>query len=191
MIKYFLEGVGHITDFGGYDHMLYLAALCAPYTLKNWKKVVLLATAFTAGHSLALFLAATDIIRFSSDLIETLIPLTIILTCLLSFMHDTTGARTGFTQYVVTTGFGLIHGMGFSSYFRMIANESGEFIKSLLLFNLGVEAGQLLIVAVLLCFASLVTGVVLPGSQKKYALVLSIGVLIVSSYLFIVKMIGE
>jgi hypothetical protein len=191
MIQYFLEGVGHITDFGGYDHMLYLAALCAPFTLRNWKKVVLLATAFTAGHSVALFLAATDYIRFSSDLIETLIPLTIMLTCLLSFAHDSLGARTGTIQYAVTAGFGLIHGMGFSSYFRMIANESGEFIQSLLLFNLGVEVGQLLIVAILLCFASLVTGVVLPGSEKKYAIFLSIGVLIVSSYLFIIKIIGE
>ena len=191
MFQYFLEGIAHITDFEGYDHMLYLAAICAPYALRHVKLVVLLATAFTVGHSLALFLAATDVIRFRSDMIETLIPLTIIVTCLLSILQIRKNNHAGWMQYAVTTIFGLIHGMGFSSYFRMISNESGEFIQSLLLFNLGVEAGQLVIVAVLLAFASLVIQVFRLTDQKKYSVILSVLVIIVASRLFIGKILDQ
>ena len=65
MGNYFVDGILHITDVEGYDHMLFLLAMCAPFTFKDWKQVAILATAFTLGHSISLALAALDVIRFS------------------------------------------------------------------------------------------------------------------------------
>lgn len=191
MIQYFIEGIAHITDFEGYDHMLYLAALCAPFVLKQWKPVVLMATAFTIGHSVALILSAFDILRFRSDLIETLIPATIMATALLNIVpRNKTGSRD-IIPYIITILFGLIHGMGFSTYFRIIANEGSDFVMSLLLFNLGVEAGQLIIVAALLLVSSLLTTTLGLISQKKYTLVLSVVVFALALLLFLGKIMGE
>jgi len=72
MGNFFVDGIRHITDIEGYDHMLFLLALTAPYSFKDWKAVVLLATAFTVGHSVSLFLGASDLVRFSSTVIEPL-----------------------------------------------------------------------------------------------------------------------
>jgi hypothetical protein len=147
--QYFTEGVQHITDLRGYDHMLFLAALSASYSWENWKKVIWLVTAFTLGHFTTLILAGLDIVRFSSDLVEFLIP------CTIAFTAATNLARLrkpddGLVIYLVVVIFGLIHGMGFSSYFRMISSSNDQLIWSLLAFNFGVEAGQLLIVSAIL-----------------------------------------
>jgi uncharacterized membrane-anchored protein YitT (DUF2179 family) len=191
MIQYFTEGIAHITDFEGYDHMLYLAALCAPFALKQWKKVVLLATAFTAGHSIALILSALDILRFRSDLIETLIPATIMATALLNILKKSTSNPNSILPYIITILFGLIHGMGFSTYFRIIADDGTDFVMSLLLFNLGVETGQLIIISVLLTASTLLTNTLNLISQKRYVMALSIAAFGVALWLFIGKIIGE
>jgi hypothetical protein len=147
------EGILHITDIQGYDHMLFLLALCAPYSYQDWKKIIWMATAFTLGHSLTLALSALDLIRFSSDLIELLIPITIMITAawnIFGLRFKPTG--TDWIRYVVTAGFGLIHGMGFSSYLRMMLTQASNLIKELFLFNLGVEIGQIIIIAVVFVF---------------------------------------
>jgi hypothetical protein len=84
---YLSLGIHHIADFAGYDHILFLMALCAVYSLKEWAKVLILVTAFTLGHSLTLVLATFNVIRVSTGLIEFLIPLTIILTGLWNVIH--------------------------------------------------------------------------------------------------------
>jgi hypothetical protein len=152
-ISHISEGIQHITDWNGYDHMLFLLALAAPFTLRDWLKVLKLATAFTLGHSLTLALAATDSIHFDRDLIEKLIPLTIILTALTNFISLNKKTQTSnWLNYFITASFGLIHGMGFSSYFRMIYDEHGSLLEGLLGFNLGVEIGQLIILSAILVF---------------------------------------
>ena len=72
-------GVEHIADFEAYDHMLFLLALCAAFTLKDWKKALVLATAFTIGHTFMLIVAGLELIRFDSQVVEFLIPVTILL----------------------------------------------------------------------------------------------------------------
>lgn len=164
-----LEGFRHITDPEGYDHMLYLAAMCAPYVLRDWKKVVLLATAFTAGHCVTLILSASGWLRFSTDLIELLIPVTIVLTCVsnLAFMNS---SRMSF-KYIVNLFFGLIHGMGFSSYFRMMYGGEEGWIWKLLGFNLGVELGQVLIITVYLLLSwAFISGIRLPRNSWNYGI---------------------
>ncbi len=144
------EGILHITDIQGYDHMLFLLALVAPYSYLDWKKIIWMATAFTVGHSITLALSALDFIRFSSDLIELLIPITIMITAvwnMLGLKFKT--SRTDWIRYAVTAGFGLIHGMGFSSYLRMMLTQASNLVKELFLFNLGVEIGQIIIISII------------------------------------------
>ncbi len=184
MTNFFLDGIRHITDVEGYDHMLFLLALTAPYNYKDWKTVVLLATAFTVGHSVSLFLAASDLVRFSSTVIEALIPATIVFTCLGNLMTsaNTPSGRSMIYRYSLATAFGLIHGMGFSSFFRMIFNEGQSFVTQLFLFNLGVECGQVFIIAIILLVIGLF-GKLLPHYRRRFSMVLSATALVVASTL--------
>ena len=146
---YFTLGLEHILDVNGYDHILFVLALCATYQLKEWKKVVLLVTAFTIGHSLTLALAALDVIAFNPTVIEILIPVTIIVTGLTNIiLKEKNNTSLTKIKYVITFFFGLIHGLGFSNYFRALLSEAADIVKPLFLFNIGVEAGQLVIVAI-------------------------------------------
>jgi hypothetical protein len=184
MTSYFLDGIRHITDLEGYDHMLFLLALAAPYSYKDWKAVVLLATAFTVGHSISLFLAASDLVHFPSDVIEALIPATIVLTCIGNLSsaskHDSK-VSMGF-RYAFAAAFGLIHGMGFSSFFRMIFNEGESFVTQLFLFNLGVECGQVIIIAFLLAVIAILEKL-LPRRRRQFSIGLSSTTLLVASFL--------
>lgn len=189
MWNFFIEGINHITDPGGYDHMLFLVALCAPFLWRSWIKVVFLATAFTIGHSISLVLAAFNILRFHADIVEVLIPITILLTSL-SNIHAAGKSidRVSTTNYILTTTFGVIHGMGFSSYFRMILDEATSFTKSLLAFNLGVEIGQLLIIVVFLFLSALVQK--LKSDHRKFVIGVSILTGLLASYMILELCLG-
>lgn len=185
MGEHFIDGILHITDFDGYDHMLFLLALCAPYTLKQWKPVVLLATGFTLGHSISLALAAFDVMRFSSYYIELLIPATIVVTALSNIFYlKHTADSVPWSRYVVTSLFGLIHGFGFSSFFRMIYDETGPMVKSLFFFNIGVETGQLVIIAVFMLITFVVVQLI-RVKQKVYTGILSALALVLGVWIFI------
>lgn len=150
---YFQLGLEHITDLNGYDHILFLIALCAAWQVKDWRRILVLVTAFTVGHSLTLALAAYNIVVLPGALVEVLIPVTIVLTALLNL-------RTGvgiIAHYSLALGFGLIHGLAFSNFFRHLLGRDTSVIGPLLSFNLGVEAGQLLIVAAFLAANALFT----------------------------------
>jgi len=159
---YLRLGFAHITDPGGYDHILFVVALCAIYTLQQWKQVLILVTAFTLGHSITLALATLQLIRYSTDLIELLIPVTILITAIANFGHKFPASRfsqekrQSIPRYVLALAFGLVHGLGFSNYLRSLLGGGTEIIRPLLAFNLGLEAGQLLIVLVILLIAQII-----------------------------------
>ena len=153
---YLQLGFEHISDLNGYDHILFIIALCAIYKISEWKKVAILITAFTIGHSITLGLAAADIIRLPSNLVEFLIPVTILLTAIFNIVNSKTQLedlklKVQF-NYPLALIFGLIHGMGFSNFFRatIMPGEENQFILQLFSFNVGVELGQLFIVAIVL-----------------------------------------
>ncbi|HEX9895061.1 MAG TPA: HupE/UreJ family protein, partial [Gemmatimonadales bacterium] len=79
LVGYVGLGFRHIADFAAMDHLLFLVALVAPYRVRDWRHLLLVASAFTVGHSLTLALAVTDVVRLPTALIEFLIPVTIIL----------------------------------------------------------------------------------------------------------------
>lgn len=154
---YLILGFDHILDLNGYDHILFVIALCAVYQISEWKKVAILATSFTFGHSVTLALSALDLVSVDSGLIEFLIPLTILLTALFNVYNRRSSSIGISIKYSLAAFFGLIHGMGFSNFFRSTAIPGIDegFISQLLAFNLGVELGQLIIIAFILGLAFL------------------------------------
>jgi hypothetical protein len=144
---YFQLGLEHISDFNGYDHILYLLVLSAIFPLQEWKKILLLVTAFTIGHSISLACAVLKLIQINSAFVEVLIPLTILLTCLWNlYQIKNVKNQTKRTPYLLTIVFGVIHGLGFSNFFSAIFTEELGAALPLLSFNIGLELGQLLIV---------------------------------------------
>lgn len=144
---YIQIGIEHILDPKGIDHMLFVIALCAIYSLKEWKKVLILITAFTIGHSLTLALSSLEIVLIDQELIEMLIPISILCTALLN-MRNRSSSKLVSYQYLIALGFGLIHGLGFSNYFKAILMNTENILSPLFFFNLGIEIGQLVIVLV-------------------------------------------
>lgn len=161
---YLTLGFEHIADLAGYDHILFLVALCAVYQWSSWKKVAIIVTAFTLGHSLTLALAALNILNIPANIIEFLIPVTIFITAV-SNTHPAameSSEKAGFSRpmifkYVIALFFGLIHGLGFSNFFRQLTmpDQENDLIPQLFSFNVGVELGQLIIVAFILSFSFL------------------------------------
>ncbi|MEO1023545.1 MAG: HupE/UreJ family protein [Bacteroidota bacterium] len=153
---YLKLGIDHISDLQAYDHILFIIALTALYRIKDIKKVGILVTAFTIGHSVTLALATLNVILIPSEIIEFLIPVTILLTCIYNVTvtrkaYQTTENKKNYQfSYLIALLFGLIHGMGFSNYLRMLLGKEESILLPLLSFNLGLEIGQLFIVAIIL-----------------------------------------
>jgi len=169
---YFSLGWEHILDWRGYDHILFVTAFCGIYSLQNWKRVLWSVTAFTVGHSLTLALSVFDQIRVSSALIEFLIPVTILATALFNILVKKTKPTAAKVSYGLALVFGLIHGMGFSNYLKSLLGKSTNIMAELFSFNLGLEAGQLLIVLVVLLLSWLVVSL-FKASQREWSLFLS------------------
>lgn len=155
---YFQLGFDHITDSNGYDHILFIIALCTVYTLVDWKKVIILVTAFTVGHSITLAMATMGMISIRPDVIELLIPVTILITAIINFFYKTPKTsyakeKTYSSRYPLALTFGLIHGLGFSNYLRALLGKEADILNPLLGFNIGLEIGQLLIVLIVLSIA--------------------------------------
>lgn len=152
---YFGLGTDHILTWEAMDHILFIAALCLRYLIKDWRKVVVLVTAFTIGHSISLSLGALSLVHVNARLIEFLIPLTIIATAINNLFQR--AAQVDHPSrlpaiYFLALFFGLIHGLAFASSFLSLEGREGLLVH-LLAFNLGVEAAQLLIVAIILAIS--------------------------------------
>jgi hypothetical protein len=148
-------GFKHITDLAGYDHMLFLVALCAIYRIQQWKDILVLVTAFTIGHCATLVLSSLDIWTIPSNVIEFLIPVTIFLTALNNVIGSdpSKSQRKMRKNYAMALFFGLIHGMGFSNYFKALLTDASQVVMPLLGFNIGIELGQLLVVFLIVSMA--------------------------------------
>lgn len=152
---YFTLGTGHILTWEAMDHILFVTALCLRYLWKDWKKVVVLVTAFTIGHSVTLALSALNYVHFSRSWIEFFIPLTIAATCFNNIVqHQQQPARRLPLIYFLALFFGLIHGLAFAGQFMSLEGKQG-LVVHLLAFNLGIEAAQLLIVVSVLLLSYL------------------------------------
>lgn len=151
---YLLLGFDHISDIKGFDHILFILTLCAIYTPTDWKRVAVLVTAFTLGHSITLALAALKVIVANAYWVELLIPLTIFATSISNLFYRPTDKKFSFVShhYLMALVFGFVHGLGFSNFFNALMGDSMNIVLPLLAFNLGLEIGQLLIVVVFFGF---------------------------------------
>jgi len=149
---YFRLGTEHILTWEALDHILFVTALCLRYLAKDWKKVVILVTAFTIGHSVTLALSAFGLVEFTRTWIEFLIPLTIVATAINNLIQKSQQVAHPSKLpviYFFALFFGLIHGLAFANTFLSLEGREG-LVVHLLAFNLGIEAAQLLIVAIIL-----------------------------------------
>jgi HupE / UreJ protein len=172
---YFGLGWEHIMSWNALDHLLFIAALAAIYLLKDWRQVLILVTAFTIGHSLTLALSVLDVIRFSTKWVEFLIPCTIIITAFSNLFQKKFTAKSIRINYFLALSFGLIHGMGFANTIRFILAEDQSIGWGLFGFNVGLEAGQIVVVTILLLVAYFIVNM-LKVNRRDWVIFLSAGV---------------
>jgi hypothetical protein len=150
---YFELGYDHIMDVMGYDHILFIISLAAIYLLKDWRKVLWLVTAFTIGHSITLALSTLNYVIVKGAYIEFLIPVTILITAFANLFKSERSLKYVSKiqiNYIFASLFGLIHGLGFSNYLKALLGKNNNIVYELLAFNVGLEAGQIVIVAAFL-----------------------------------------
>ena len=165
---WFSTGLEHIADWKAYDHILFLLALCGVYEWRQWKSLLLLVTAFTLGHSLTLALSVLDVIHPHTAWVEFLIPVTILITCVYNLWRlDKIPAGRLAPNYFLALFFGLVHGMGFSFLLKSLLGSEENVTVPLLAFNLGLEAGQILIVAGVLSFSLFLTAIFRVSSRSR------------------------
>ncbi len=173
---YFMEGWRHIISTDALDHQLFILALAVVYTFSDWKKVLILVTAFTIGHSLTLALSVLDLIRVSSAWVEFLIPVTIVLTAAWNIFNGKPVKNVN-TNYFLALGFGLIHGLGFANSIRMMLASDQSLGMGLFGFNVGLEAGQVVVVLIILLLGKVLLELV-KVPQRIYIFVVSLAVLL-------------
>ncbi|EIA09305.1 HupE/UreJ family protein [Flavobacterium frigoris] len=172
---YFQIGLKHVLDIHSYDHVLFLIALAIPFSFKDWKRLTLLVSLFTIGHTMALLLSVFGIIAIKVNVVELLIPITILITALYNlFTAGKSNKKEGLNLiFFVTLFFGIIHGLGFSNYFKSILG--GNAVSKLLPlseFALGIEAAQIVVVFIVLILSYIVQ-TVFRFSKRDWALVFS------------------
>jgi hypothetical protein len=165
ILTYLRLGMHHIADLRGYDHILFVAALTVAYRPGDWRRLLWLVTAFTVGHSITLALATLNVVRVNSRLVEIGIAVTIVITSLMAIAVAARSDPGGLTpvsergqrvRYLMAGAFGLIHGLGFSTFLRSLLGEESSIFVPLLSFNVGLELGQLSIVLAVLALGFVV-----------------------------------
>ena len=157
---YFRFGWEHIISRDALDHQLFILALAAIYTIKDWKQVLILVTAFTIGHSITLFLSVKELVTISSRWVEFLIPCTIVFTAITNLFQKKFTPKSIRINYFLALFFGLIHGLGFANNIRMALANDQSLGWGLFGFNLGLEAGQIIVVLLILGLAYFVLNVI-------------------------------
>ncbi len=167
-------GINHVLDINAYDHVLFLIVLTVPYLFKDWKRVFLLVTVFTVGHTLSLILATYGAIRISANIIEFLIPVTIFIVAIFNVFTAGKGAqkeKIG-VLFFSTLFFGLVHGLGFARELTMLVGKGDNKLVTLLEFALGIEIAQVIIVFIVL-FLGYLTQTVFRFSKRDWVMVVS------------------
>ena len=184
-------GFRHIADLAGYDHILFVTALAIPFRIRDWRRLAILVTAFTVGHSVTLALATLRLVSVSSQLVETLIPATILVTALGAYTAATPQRAENpvtLSRYGMALFFGLIHGLGFSTYLRALLGDEESIAGPLLAFNIGLELGQLAILFIVLTLGAALVPAIL---QRRRWVQLLVGVTGGLALMLLVQRLGD
>ncbi|SNR13891.1 HupE/UreJ family protein [Tenacibaculum jejuense] len=167
-LTFFTNGWHHIVDIKAYDHLLFVVTLCAAFKLKQWKQILIIVTAFTIGHSLTLIISSLDYVPSNPEIVELLIPITIMFTAMSNVINYKKEGKFSNKniKYAIALIFGLIHGLAFASGFKIMMFNS-DIIIPLFAFNLGIEVGQLFIVAIFTIILFLYSRI-LNGEHSKW-----------------------
>ncbi len=163
---YLKEGWLHIISLNSLDHQLFIVALTALYVIKDWRKVLVLVTAFTIGHSITLALSVYNVVSINEKWVEFLIPCTIIVTALFNIATKSISEKKLRLNYLLALSFGLIHGLGFANSIRFMLAKNQTIGPALLGFNIGLELGQILLVSSILALSYLAINKA--GLNRKY-----------------------
>jgi len=172
---YFEIGIRHILNINAYDHVLFLIALSVPYAFKDWKRVLILVSLFTIGHTIALLLSVYGVVVVKVNLIEFLIPITILITALFHLFTMGKSSKNDSISIIgfITLFFGIVHGMGFASYFTgILGSTTSAKLLPLLEFAAGIEASQIIVVLVAL-IASYCVQTLFRFSKRDWTLVMA------------------
>lgn len=149
-IFYFTIGWFHIMSSAATDHLFFITILAIIYSFADWRKVLILVTAFTIGHAITLFMSVLNLLSLNSEIVEFLIPCTILVTAIMNLFLKKDRGISHQIQYGIALGFGLVHGLGFANYIRMMVSVNQQLVWALFSFNLGLEAGQIVVVCFVL-----------------------------------------
>nr|WP_315145371.1 HupE/UreJ family protein [uncultured Flavobacterium sp.] len=172
---FFEKGLRHILNLYAYDHILFLIALSIPYAFKDWKRLLILVTIFTVGHTLALLLAVFGVVIIKTNLVDFLIPITILI---VAFFNLFTAGKSSKQESIsvigfVTLFFGIIHGLGFAAFFNTLVRGSSQAkLLPLSEFSLGIEASQIIVVFIVLILSYIVQ-TFFRFSKRDWTLVMS------------------
>ena len=167
-------GINHVLDISAYDHVLFLIVLTVPYVFKDWKRVLLLVSMFTLGHTLSLVLAAYDVVSVNAPVVEFLIPITILVVALFNVFTSGKGAqkeKIG-VLFLSTLFFGLIHGLGFAREFQMLLGDTDSKLVLLIEFALGIELAQVIIVFMVL-FLGYIVQTIFRFTRRDWIMIIS------------------
>ncbi len=178
-IFYLKLGWEHIISFDALDHQLFILALIAVYSYNDFKKILILVTAFTIGHSVTLVLSAFDVVKIPSNWVEFLIPMTIVFTSLDNILMRNKQNNLMKMNYYLALIFGLIHGMGFANTARMMLAKEQSIFAPLLGFNIGLELGQIVLVIIILIILFVLLNI-FRVNKKDWILFVSSGVFALS-----------
>ena len=168
-------GLSYVLNIHAYDHLLFLIALTVPYVAKDWKRIIILVSCFTIGHTISLFLSVFNIVMVKASWVEILIPITIFITAFSNLILIGKSSKNGNISFlaVVTIFFGIIHGLGFSNYFNTILpGKPTDKLLPLLEFALGIEGAQIIVVIAVLILAFIAQNL-LRFNKRDFTLIMS------------------
>ncbi|MFI0490199.1 HupE/UreJ family protein [Flavobacterium sp.] len=172
---FFEKGLRHILNLFAYDHILFLIALTVPYSFKEWKRLLLLVSIFTIGHSLALIMSIFGVIIIDGNLADFLVPMTILIVAFFNLFNAGKSSRHESINIAVfiTLFFGFIHGLGFARYFKTILVGSPQSkLLPISEFSLGIEASQIVAIFIVLIISYIVQ-TLFRFSRRDWMLVMS------------------
>ena len=181
---YLKVGINHILDINAYDHLLFLSSITLPYTFKRYYSLFWIVTFFTIGHTFSLFISTYGIYNPDLNIIEFLIPVTIIISALTNLFFLKSTQKISYLTILIALFFGLIHGFGFANFFNQITFNDGVDLVALIGFSFGVETAQILIATSILILNSILF-LINPGFRKNYVRLISIIVCLLTILIFI------
>lgn len=171
----FTIGLKHLWNIHAYVDILFLLALTVPYEFKTWKRILILVGLFTAGHTLALMLAVFNVITIKTNIVAFIIPILIMIVALFNIISaGKSGKKDSITFIAILTSiFGIIHGLGFSTYFNsVVSGKPTDKLLPLFESSLGFGFSQIMVVIAALLLAYVVQ-TLLKFSKRDWILIVS------------------